>query len=643
MKARKRPSISYLRILGGTGLVVGFLYLGRPILVPLSLAVLFTFILTPLVKAVQTSGLGRVPSVLLVVFISLLVAALIGWGVGAQLDKLATELPTHTEEVRERIANFREAGSGRLSRLFRMYHDVGESNAVKTSSAASVAPPIVVQSSSSPATIESVSTVAGLILEPIATGLLVMILVGFMLIRREDLRNRMIGLLGHGRLAGTTRVTVEAAERLSRFLLAQLSLNAAFGLVFGLLLWTIGVPYWLLWGFVMALLRFVPYVGTWIAAIGPVLLSFAIFPDWFHPLIVLGVFAAMEVITSNIIEPIVLGHSTGVSPVALLVAAAFWLWVWGPVGLVLSTPLTACLVVLGQHVPRFRFLATLLDDQPALEPHVSYYQRLLAGDRDEAAQLVAEYGQKSETVELFDKVLLPAILRTRRDRKYAGLTNQDETFIFDATQQVLGQLARKASETAEENNAAINAGGAKSAVTASDAHIKSNPASTLSTAAIPVTTGSSEMPVIFAYPAHHRAEELSLQMLALELEPLGCRVEIASTRTLPVEIESRLSVEQPAVVFIAIVPPGGLVQARYLCKRLRKISPELTIVVGYWGRVRNFDQLLVQLRSSGANYVTTSLAQSRVQIRELLAELPSLSSDNSIPDAQAAKAVTANG
>jgi predicted PurR-regulated permease PerM len=600
--------------LGGTGLVVGVLYLGRPILVPLSLAVLFTFILTPLVKAVQSSGLGRVPSVLLVVFLTLLVAAMIGWGVGAQLNKLATELPTHTQEVRERIASLREAASGRFSRLFRMYHEAGESTTLKTPNAVSATPPILVQNSS-PATIESVSTVAGLILEPIATGLLVMILVGFMLIRREDLRNRMIGLLGHGRLAGTTRVTVEAAERLSRFLLAQLSLNAAFGLIFGLTLRAIGVPYWLLWGFVMALLRFVPYVGTWIAAIGPVLLSFAIFPDWFHPLIVVAVFGIMEVMTSNVIEPIVLGHSTGVSPVALLVAAAFWLWVWGPVGLVLSTPLTACLVVLGQHVPRFRFLATLLDDQPALEPHVSYYQRLLAGDRGEAAQLVAEYGQKSETVELFDKVLLPAILRTRRDRKYAGLTNQDETFIFDATEEVLGQIAQKTS----------------------------NRASTNSTAAIAVGTGTSEMPLIFAYPAHHRAEELSLQMLALELEPLGCRVEIASTRTLPVEIESRLTIEQPRIVFIAIIPPGGLVQARYLCKRLRKISPELPIVVGYWGRVRNFDRLLVRLRSSGANYVTTSLAQSCVQIRELLAELLSLSPDNSIRDAQTAKAVTANG
>jgi predicted PurR-regulated permease PerM len=573
---RKRPSISYLRILWGIGLVVAILYLGKPLLVPLSLAVLFTFILTPVVETVQRSGLPRVPSVLAVLFLSLVLAALIGWGVGAQLNNLAKDLPTHTEEVREKIANLRQAGSEKFSRLFRMYEEIGASDSTGTSPASAFMPSIVVQNSS-PVAIENFSTLAGVILEPIATTLLVMILVGFMLIRREDLRNRVIGLLGHGQLAGTTRVTVEAAERLSKFLLAQLLVNASFGLVFGTVLFVIGVPYSLLWGLLMALLRFVPYVGPWTAAVGPILLSVAIFPDWLHPLVVLAIFVVLELITANVIEPVVMGHSTGVSPVALLIAAAFWIWVWGPVGLFLSTPLTACMVVLGQHVPRFRFLATLLDDQPALEPHVSYYQRLLAGDRNEAAQLIAEFSHKSTPIEVFDGVLLPTLLRTRRDRKHAGLTAGDETFIFDATQQALDQF------------------------------VSAGPIAPLS-----------EAPLVFACPAHHRGEELSLTMLAQALGPQGYRVEIASTHVLPVEIESRLAARRPAIVFIAVLPPGGLIQARYLCKRLRKRFPELVIIVGYWGRVRNFDRLLVRLRTSGANYVTTSIAQSRGQITALL-------------------------
>jgi hypothetical protein len=453
--------------------------------------------------------------------------------------------------------------------------------------------------------------VAGLILQPIATALLVMILVCFMLIRREDLRNRVIGLLGRGRLTGTTRVTVEAAERLSRFLFAQLSLNAIFGLVFAAALRAIGVPYWLLWGFLVAVLRFVPYVGTWASAIGPILLSFAVFPGWAHPLLVLAVFVTMEVVTANIIEPIVFGRSTGVSPVALIVAAAFWLWVWGPIGLVLSTPLTVCLVVLGQHVPRFRFMATLLDDQPALKPHISYYQRLLAGDPNEAAQLITEYGRARDKVDVFDGILLPALRRARRDRKLAGLTAADETLVFDATQHVLGPLV-----ASTESDIASSKGADGRSLSAA--------------------------PLILACPAHHRAEELSLAMLARALEPLRCRVEITSTRLLPAEIESRFAVERPAMAFIAVLPPGGVIQARYLCKRLRKSFPELKIVVGYWGRARNFDRLLVQLRSAGANYVTTSIAQSRAQIAALLSEPSSFTAPHDNPDVAPTRFTTTN-
>jgi hypothetical protein len=263
------------------------------------------------------------------------------------------------------------------------------------------------------------------------------------------------------------------------------------------------------------------------------------------------------------------------------------------------------MVVLGQHVPRFRFLATLLDDQPALEPHVSYYQRLLAGDRNEAAQLVAEYGSKCSDVEVFDGVLLPTLLRTRRDRKHAGLTADDENFIFDSAQQAIDQFAAKA---CEDTSAARSA----------------------------------SSPLVLACPAHHRAEELSLAMLALALKSLECRVEITSTRTLPVDLELKLAAKPPALVFIAVLPPGGLIQARYLCKRLRKSFPDLKIIVGFWGRVRDFDRLLVKLRTSGANYVTTSIAQSRGQIEALLTESLSRSADEAKLNAASAQPAKAN-
>ena len=265
---------------------------------------------------------------------------------------------------------------------------------------------------------------AAVVIEPLADAGLVLILVIYILIQREELRNRMIGLLGHTRLAGTTRVTVEAAKRVSKLLLAQLCVNVSFGIVFGLALLILGVPYAFLWAFVTALLRFVPYIGTWIAATGPIVLSFAISPGWAQPIAVVVTFVSLDTVTANVVEPLLFGHSAGVSPVALLVAAVFWTWIWGPVGLVLSTPITIVLVVLGQHVPRLRVLWLLLGDRPPLPPAVAFYQRLLAGDRLEAADVVTEQVSAKGLDPVYDEVLLPALRMARRGagvpRAHAG-------------------------------------------------------------------------------------------------------------------------------------------------------------------------------------------------------------------------------
>ncbi len=283
-------------------------------------------------------------------------------------------------------------------------------------------------------------SMAGTVLEPVASAGLILILLTFMLIKREDLRNRVIGLLGHSRLTGTTRIIVESADRISRLLLMQLVVNSGFGVLFGAGLLLIGVPYWFLWGFLAMLLRFIPYIGSWIAAALPLLLSFAIAPGWVQPLLVLGVFVGLDLVTGNVVEPLLFGHSTGVSPVALLVAAVFWTWVWGPVGLVLSTPLTVCLVVLGQHIPRLRFLSLLLGDQPALAPHIGFYQRLLAGDRAEAFGIAHAYAVTHGRDHVGDEVIVPALRLARRDREEAGLTAEDETALFTTTLSILDRV-----------------------------------------------------------------------------------------------------------------------------------------------------------------------------------------------------------
>jgi predicted PurR-regulated permease PerM len=572
----KTPHSDYLRFLLTLVLVVGILYLGKSVILPLALAFLLAFVLTPLVIAVQRRGLSRVPAVLFVVLSTLIIFGIVGWGVGTQVTKLAEDLPAHAGEVKAKIVRLRASGARPFSKAMDAIQGLGD--AWKKPSAPGALPESQIVVAPAPASpFDQLLAVASAVIEPVADTGLVLILVVFMLIKREDLRNRVIGLLGHGRLTGTTRVFVESAERISRLLLMQLLLNSAFGVVFGLSLLIVGVQYWFLWGFLTVVLRFVPYVGSWMAAALPVVLSFAVAPGLTQPVLVLGIFIVLDLTTSNLIEPLVFGHSTGVAPVALLVAAVFWTWVWGPVGLVLSTPLTVCLVVLGQHVPRLRFLALLLGDQPALNPDIAYYQRLLAGDRREALLIAEQYRKSNGSDQLPDDVLLPALRLARRDRKHAGLAAEDESFILESTEEVIDQLKLHPLSPSAE-----------------------------------VEPCSS----VLGCPAHHRAEELILQMMANLLKP-ACGMTVISTRTLPVEIEAQVERDHPDLVFIAILPPGGISQAKHLCKRLKNRFVDLKIVIGYFGPVRDFDHLLTTMRAAGASYLTTSLLQGRNQITAL--------------------------
>ena len=340
-------------------LAIGALYAGRSVILPLALSVLLAFILTPLVVAVQRRGLQRVPAVLVVLVLSLVVMSGVGYGVGSQVSKLANQLPEYIQAATGKINKLKSSGGGQLSKAMQALQGAGDAADKKPSPEEAATKTVIVQTQQTSA-FDRLSSLAIAVLEPLADAALIFVLVAFMLIRREDLRNRIIGLLGHGRLTGTTRVFVESAERISRLLLMQLCVNTGFGSLFGLVLLVFGVPYWFLWGFLTVLLRFIPYVGSWIAAMLPVLLSFAVAPGWTQPLEVLGSFFVLDLITGNVVEPLLFGHSTGVTPVALLVAAIFWTWVWGPMGLVLSTPLTVCLVVMGQNIPSLRFLSLLM-------------------------------------------------------------------------------------------------------------------------------------------------------------------------------------------------------------------------------------------------------------------------------------------
>ena len=600
-------------VLASVCVVVAMLYVAQDVLIPVVLAVLLSFLLAPMVRGVQRMRLGRVPAVLVVVVVAFSFLGALGWVVGEQIAHLAENVPQYQDEIVRKIRHFRGQGStiaDRISGLGREIAEAGsgaasssEGATVTTAPAGTAANPIyTVPLPLRRSAANALGEYLGLALGPLGTAAIVVVFVIFMLVRREDLRDRLIRLVSGGQYMVTTRALNDAGARISRYMLAQSLLNGIYGVTVALGLWLIGLtlgdgrgfPNVVLWGLLCALLRFIPYVGPWVAAAFPVILSLVVYPGFAVFGSTVALFVVIELVSNNVLEPWLYGASTGISTIAILVAAVFWAWLWGPVGLLLATPLTVCIVVLGKYVPQLKFLDVLLGDEPALPPYVSYYQRLLAGDRDEAAAVVREHAKGTAAERVPDDVLIPALILTRRDREGAGLSAEDETFIYDATREVVdrGYLAiRKAEARASKADAAEASAARRS--------------------------------LVLGCASHHRSEELVLRMLGGIIEPDGADVEALSTRLLPVEIETRVRAAEPAVVFIAVLPPGGLAQARYLCTRLRERFPELPIVVGYWGRPRDFDRLLVRLRAAGASYVTTSLVQARSQILALIEAAPS--------------------
>jgi hypothetical protein len=427
---------------------------------------------------------------------------------------------------------------------------------------------------------------------------LVVVLVIFMLIQREDLRNRLIRLVGYGRLTFTTRALEEAGDRISRYLLMQTIINSSFGLAVGLALYLIGVPYAVLWGFFAAVLRFIPYVGPFAAAIMPSALSLAVFQGWLWPVLVVGIFVALELLNNMILEPLLYAESAGVSGVGLLVAVAFWTWLWGPVGLVLATPLTVCVVVLGKYVPGMDFIGVLMSDQPAMESNMSYYQRLLAMDQAEAAEIVEEHLKTHPQEQIFDGVLIPALNYARRDRELGRLTEDGEQFVFRATREILEDLNNLKPESS------------------SDASDSSQPATIVQSSLVILP----KVPIL-GCPAHDEADELALLMFRQLLDSTKYEVEIMSDETITSEVVSLVGEKNPAMICIAAVSPGGLAQTRYLCKRLRARFPNLKIAVGRWG-TGSEDSNSILL--AGADKVGTTMIETREQMIQLCRISPHL-------------------
>ena len=401
------------------------------------------------------------------------------------------------------------------------------------------------------------------------------VLVIFMLLERLELRDRVILLIGYRRMTATTRALDEAGARISRYLLMQSLINGSFGVAVGLGLFLIGVPYAVTWGSLAAALRFIPYLGAFVALLLPLAISLAVFPGWLQPALVVGLFLVLELITGSVMEPWLYGQSAGVSQVALLIALTFWAWLWGPVGLLMATPLTVCLIVLGKHLPALGFLVVLMGDRPVIEAKARYYQRLLARDQDEATDIVEAYVSTDGRESVYDTVLLPALYYAKQDRDRGLLSEGDAQFVGQATREILDVLAHDAPAPAERD---------------------------------PGDHPDTDTPVrIVGCPARDEADVLGLEMVRHLLDPARYRMEVSRTGMLVAEVLAWVDLHRPALVCIGAVAPGGLSQARHLCKRLRSQCPELKIVVGRWGLHDEMDADRQQLLAAGADHVETTV------------------------------------
>jgi predicted PurR-regulated permease PerM len=568
-----------LAILASVVVVVvaaGALYWARVIFIPLTLAIFLAFILSPAVAILQRRGIGRVPSIILIVGSAVVIAAGVGLVVGTQLVHLTKTLPDHEDKIKAKVTTVKHwISSDENSRLSAFVNDVqklidGQKEAVTRDGG----PSSKVVVDSSPSWFEQTRGVLTPAAELLGQAVLTFILVVFMLLRREDLRNRVIRLLGEGRVTLTTKAVDETSRRISRYLLAQLLLNTTFGMVIATGLIIMSVPYALLWGFTAFLMRYVPYIGTWISVIPPALFTFAISDGWSLPIGILTLYIGLELITGNFVEPLLYGKHLGLSEVAQLVATAFWAFLWGPIGMILAWPLTTCLLVAGKYLSQSRFLSVLLGDEPVLSPQVAFYQRLAARDQDEADTIVEKELIARSKEGVFDDLLIPTLLNASKEAAQGQLSNEELAFITSSVRDFAENVADPIPEKVDES--------------------------------------TSQRVRLILTPVRSPVEQVACELLAHVLEPSLWQIETVSSDFLTAELITRIEESRPAILVLGSLPPGGLTHSRFLCKRIRQKFPDLKIVIGRWAASEELDERArTQLHDAGADEVATSLEETR--------------------------------
>src|SRR3989441_9463562 len=544
-------------------IVAAVLYFAKEVLVPLAMAILLSFVLAPAVRRLERWKLGRPVATLIVVFVGFAIIFAIGALATTQAVSLAAELPQYRQNIVEKIRALRhpkeESAIGRAAEALK---DLEEEAAPER--------PLPVKESPG-STLEAFSDFMTPVAKPLAMTLAVIVFTVLMLLNRENMRERVIGLLGPARINVTTRAMAEASYRVSRYLSMQLVVNGLFGMLFGTALYFIGVPNALLWGLLATVLRFIPYAGVWVAAAMPAVLAFAISDSWAPVLWTFAAFLAIELTLYNAVEPYLYGRTAGLSPLAVISAAIFWTWLWGPVGLLLSTPLTTCIAVIGRHVPEFGYLNMLLGVEPALSPDERFYQRLLALDHDEAAELIESHVTAHGVAATFDDVIVPALSLAETDRRKGALEPARERFVYEHARQIIEEL---------EHAPSANSGA----------------------------------PVCLV-AAHDDADHVAALMLAKLLPPAqSC---VMGAPALAAEIVQTVTQKQCKAILISAVPPNAAHDAGYLARRLRRQLPDTKIVIGLWGADQNNGRARERLLKLGVDEVLTRISEAPDVLRQL--------------------------
>lgn len=583
------------------GVILG-LYWGRPLLIPIALAALLTVLVNPVVGTLQRWGLARLPAVLVGVLLVGIVFGMLSWAVMRQVSGVVSELPQYTSKITKKVRSLKQLGSGETAKnLGVMVDQVSREVDDVLKSARKIAPqpseeteqipeasPEGMVVRTVPSFWDGISEYVGSAVEAIATFLLALVLMIFFLMGENDIRDRLVLLAGRAHLTITSKALQDISDRISKYITMISLVNGSFGILLTTGLYFMGMPYAFLWGIQAAFLRFFPYIGPWVGAFFPIMMSLAISDGWINPAIVISFVVILDAAFNNFVDPLVIGKSMGVSPTAMLISAAFWLYLWGPMGLLFSPPIAVCLVVIGKNVPQLRFLNILIGDQPALSAPVSFYQRLILRNEPEADAVVKSRLKEIPSEEIYDDLLVPALSYARRDEQRNHLSDEDYLALAESLREQAIRLNEKQKTDGGDVDLVERSGRKK----------------------------------LVCCPATDLSDEVALEMLSHLLDHRRWEVELISHEMLASELVTRLRADPPQAICIATVAPGGVAHAGYLCKRLRHAVAEIPLVVGRWGekQVNKVDR--ERLQGAGATMVTTSLLETKQLLNSYLGLSP---------------------